>query len=545
MRHLVLTVVIAAACTPAKPVDPPDGGPSTCDERPADAAPLRLLTRAEYDRTVRDLLGDTTQPARAFPREPKAFGFENNAELHVVTGEHVEAYLAAAEALAARAVKEQKARLVTCTAGEDPTVCGTRFVRDFGKKAFRRPLSTDEVMSLAGVFEEVRVAEGGFDAGLEAALTTMLQSPQFLYVVEPGFGGTGRLGSSVALDGYELASRLSYFLWGSMPDDALLAAAGAGALRSTEGLEAQARRLLASPKSAEAVDDFFRQWLELDSLNSVVKAPAVYPAFAKDGMGAAWRESLAAFTRDVYANEATLHALLTKPAVWVSPELAQAYGFAGHSGAPKFEKLATDASTRAGLLTQPGLLARLASPDQSSPVRRGLFVLGQLLCQPTGAPPPGANTVPPKVDASSTTRQRFAQHSAQQGCNQCHDLIDPAGFGFEHFDGAGAWRDTDNGQPVDASGAIVSALRDPELQGTFSSIPELAARLAKSPQVMDCVATTAFRFGLGRVESPDDGCALSAVQTTFKESGGDLKELLVAIATSDSFRLRRAPKVTP
>lgn len=544
MRHLAVLLATTAACTSTvAPPSPPDP-PGTCDAQPAEASALRLLTRAEYDRTVEDLLGDTTRPARAFPREPKAFGFENNAAIHVTTAEAVEAFNTAAEAVAARAVKDHRSLLVTCSAGEDEKACGARFVGTFGARAFRRPLSTAERASLQTVFDAVHAAEG-FDAGLEAVVATLLQSPQFLYVVQPGSAGLGPLPKSLELDGYELASRLSYFLWGTMPDDALLAAAGAHKLDTPEGLEAEARRLLASPKAQAGVDEFVRQWLELDAFDSLTKAPASYADFAQPEWNARWKQSLALFARDALLTDGTLHGLMTRPVVYADATLAKAYALEGHSGGDQFEALSTDPRKRAGLLTQPALLARLAGPDQSSPVRRGLFVLAQLMCQPLPPPPATFNIVPPMVDQTSTTRQRFTQHSARAECHSCHQIIDPAGFGFEHFDGVGAWRDQDNGQPVDATGTIVKALRDAQLEGDFQTVPELAERLARSPQVMNCMATTAFRYGLGRVESPQDLCALEGIQATFQSSGGRWNELLVAIVKSDGFRLRKVPEVSP
>ncbi len=533
MRWLTLAALLAVACTRTSlPANP---GQRTCQKGPPRAMPPRLLTRVEYDNTVRDLLGDTTQPAQAqLPKEPLAFGWENNADLYQPTPVLAAALVGLAEDVATRAMAERKATFVAC-ATEDRT-CAQGVVSSLGRRAFRRALTQDEAAALMGLYDAA--APKGFEVALTWVLEAILQSPQFLYRVEAG-GPAGPDGT-LALTGEELASRLSYLLWRSMPDEELLTAAESGALDTQAGRQAQAKRLLDSPKSADAVADFFRQYLSLDRLPELDKDRTSYPDFSAP-LAQSWRDSFAAFAAEGWT-KGHLADLYTSDALYADTTLAQVMDL--HPAPPQGTVTRFAAPHPGGLLAQPGLLAYLASPDQSSPIRRGVFTYRQLMCQPIPDPPANLNVTIPPVSHTQTTRQRFDAHGALPGCSGCHSVIDPLGDGFEHFDGIGRWRDTDNGLPVDSSGAIVDA-REAALAGPFDGTGELAARLAASRQVHDCFATGMFRFALGRVETPDDECALDQLEGDFYASGGNLRGLLYSIATSDVFRTRAAPEASP
>lgn len=536
LRWSLFVALLAVGCTSNRP--PPNPGPQkVCQKGPSRALPPRLLTRAEYDFTVRDLLLDGTLPAlTGLPAEPLALGFENNADLYQPTPKTVAALTDLAEDVATRAIAQHKTELLPCTASD--RACAQQAIASLGRRAFRRPLTDDEAAALLTLFDVGMTKKNDFDTALTWVLEAMLQSPQFLYRVEPG--GAPRPDGTLPFTGYELASRLSYFLWRSMPDDELLAAAESGALDTDEGVRAQANRLLDSPKASDAMADYFRQVFSLDRMRDLEKAKSVYPEFTP-ALAQAWQDSMVAFTAEVAAR-GHLSDLYRDDAIYADSTLAPVLSLTPAPAPNGMQRFAY--SHAGGLLAQPGLMAYLASPDQSSPIRRGVFALRALICQPIGDPPPNlAITIPP-INANQTTRQRFDQHAGIPGCNACHRVIDPLGDGFEHFDALGRYRTRDNNLPVDSSGELVS-ISEQSLNGTFDGTGALAEKLAVSRQVHDCFATNTFRFALGRVENHDDECALQQVQEQFFDTGGSFRQLMLQIALSDQFRTRAAAEVSP
>ncbi|MFT7626233.1 MAG: hypothetical protein ACI9WU_005428 [Myxococcota bacterium] len=504
-------------------------------------ATARLVTRLEYDLTVGDLLLTDTRIARdTFPPENHALGFENNADAHTPSPLLVERQIDAARILALEAVTDRLEQLAPCaTQGTDLAACRDQFTADFGRRAFRRPLHPHEHDLLKGVFD-AGAAGGDAANGVAFVIRTALLSPQFLYRTTEMLADEAD-GQVIALSGYELASRLSYFLWSAAPDDALLSAAEAGQLDSPDGLEAEARRLLAHPRAVDSIDSFHRQWLELDRLDHLEKTlpPELLDAgITIETLRQSWRASIEAFVHHAVLPPGTgLPALLGDSAIFVDPTLSLL-----HPGAQDVDASglwSADPSQRAGLLTQPALLAVLAHSEQSSPIRRGLFVRDRLLCQPMPSPPPDVVITPPDPDPNATTRERFAQHTADPECAGCHNMIDPVGFGFEHYDQLGRWRDTENGLPIDATGDLINVPWDKAVEGPFDGAVELAGALSASPRVAACVAEHWYRFAMGRgTSAPEDGCNLDRIEQALISADGDIIELLVAIVRSDAFRLR-------
>ncbi len=501
----------------------PDAGPAPeCD--PVAAVP-RLLTRFEYDNTVQALLREPTRPAAALPAENRVLGFDNNAEAHQATPLHVEKYLELAEALALGAAERGIEQLAGCEPAAEG--CRETFIGDFGRRAFRRPLHRDEAAIYSKLWNDTVEREDAPTAA-RITLTAILQSPQFLYRVDLPLEEAE--GAPTPYGHFAMASRLSYFLLGGPPDEALLAAAEAGALGTAEEVEAQARRLLAEPAATRAFEHFHRQWLDLDAVENLAKdGVADLEGYRENLM-----ESIYALVLTAWQREEGLAALLASPRLTVSGELARVLDL------PEGEH--TLEGERAGLLTHPTVLARLAHPDQTSPIRRGIFVRERLLCQPLPPPPPEVPAEPPDPDPEATTRERFAQHTEEPLCQGCHILIDPLGFGFEGYDHLGRLRDEENGQPIDDSGEVVGA-PDPALDGPFEGALELAERLADSAVVGDCLATQWFRYALARGERREDRCAVEAARQALRASGGDFRELLVALALSNTFRTRTGSTV--
>ncbi len=509
---------------------------AACAEPAVGLQPLRRLTRDQYTRTVRDLLGIDTDVADGFPTDERLGAFESNA-IAPISNLGVEQYMAAAETLAADAMALHHDELVGCdpvTMGQEP--CAEAFIRDLGKRAHRRPLSEDEVQMYLGLFQGARDGSD-FDAALQLVLQTMLQSPHFLYHVEVGGQSDSPSEEIVAVDGYALASRLSYYLWGTMPDEALFAAAESGALAEADGLEAQAERLLADPRAAETIASFHLQWLHVDDMTAVDKDQELFPDF-DEGLKAAMQQEVADFASYVIQEgDGNLRTLMSGSfTVSDDPQLLALYGVERPVGHQSGEPIELDPAQRAGLLTQPALLAKAAHTDQSSPVHRGVVVRENFLCQPLPTPPDDVDDTPPDPDPNATTRERFAEHTSDPACAACHVLIDGLGFGFENYDAVGAFRTMEGDLPVDASGEVVATA---DIDGPFDGAVELAGMLASSTNVQQCVSRQWLNFAIGRVVGDEDACSSDAVYAAFEASDLDVPSLILSVVSSDAFRYRR------
>ena len=493
------------------------------------STPLRRLTRTEYNNTIRDLLGDDTDPADAFPPDDTALGFESSGHVSPLVAQH---YFDAAIAIAERAVADLDT-VLPCDSAGDEDGCAHDWIDDFAPRAYRRPLTDEERTSLQDLYAAAR-AQFSFEESVGVVLETILQSPSFLYRIELGLSSDGD--GLVALTHHEMASRLSYLLWSTMPDDALLAAAQDGELHDPEVLEAQARRMLDDPRAEVAVASFHRQWLGVEPLASASKDAAMFPEWSDTLRDAMIAEAGELGRYVVFEDDARLETLLTAPIGFANAELAALYGISGVDG-DALQKVDLPPEERSGILTQAGVLAQLAKADQSDPVLRGKFVRERLLCQTLPAPPPDVDVTPPDVDPDSTTRERFSQHSEDPTCAGCHILLDPLGFGFENYDALGRYRTTEAGQPIDASGELVST-RD--IDGTFDGAVELGVLLAGSEEVRECVATQWFRYAFGRAERDADECTQSQIYDAFAAADYDIQELLVGLVLSDGFRFRPA-----
>ena len=508
-----------------------------CGDPQTGPTALRRLTNDQYDRTIADLLGVETNFSSTFAPDERIGAFKSNGAAPV--GQlQVEQYMDAAEGIATEAVADLGA-LLPCdptAMGED--ACADMFIREFGAKAYRRPLTEAEVAGVMAVYADGK-AEGAFVDGIRIAVQGLLQSPFFLYHVENGIDG-GVAGQPVALSGYEMASRLSYFLWNTMPDDELFAAAAAGELLTTEGIEAQVDRMLADERAYDAIADFHLQWLGVDHIDALEKNPTAYPDFSPE-LAAAMREETAAFSNWVMREgQGSLQTLLTADfTVTEDPDLLALYGATLPPGHVPGDPVPLDGTQRSGILTHASLLAEHAHADQTSPVHRGQLIRENFLCQMLPPPPMNVDNVPPDPTPGATTRERFAEHTSDPSCAGCHQLIDGLGFAFESYDGIGAFRELDQGLPVDASGEIFGT---DDIDGEIDGALELAGQLASSQQVSACVAQQWFRFALGRLETDDDQCAFDHMLESFDETDQDMRALVKTIVVSDSFRFRLAPE---
>lgn len=509
----MIAVALLAACgdrSPGAKVDP---------EPAALPTPLRRLTEEQYARTVRDLFPGVVLAPQRLVDDALVGGFDNNVIGQAPSALLVERVETAAVDVTATAMAST-ALWLPCPddGGPDPLACGSDVLRAFGRRAFRRTLTAEEEAAYLGFFEAELAATGAFRVALPLALQAFLSSPEFLYLVETGDGGR--------LTGPEVATRLSYFLWGTMPDDALLDAAERGELGTIDGIDAQARRMLDDPRVRDAVLDFHRSWLDLDLIDDVWVHYVAYPTWSED-MNPSYRAELEDQVLRIWDHEGTLDALLLDRTTRIDDALSVVYDLpVGTDTLPDGE--------RAGVLTRAGWLAAHSHMVNPSPVKRGVWVLERLLCAPPGPPPSDVDTsIGLFGDEALTNRERYAQHTSDPACASCHTAIDGIGFGFEGYDAMGAFRTTDNGIPVDASGTIeIGALAGTAYVGAV----ELSELLAASDEVRGCYARQWYRYAIGRTEVVADGPTLEAIEETFVASGGDLRTMLLAIARSDAFR---------
>jgi hypothetical protein len=507
----------------------------TCPSTSLEPTPLRRLTRFEYANTVKDLLKVDPTPANDIPADEVSNGFDNDAGVLTVSSLHAEKYVLVSEALAKSAVQNLSA-LTTCDTtamGED--ACALAFAKSFGRRAFRRPTTANDEQALLAAYAAGKTG-GSYAEGIEVMIRAALQSPDFIYRLETTTP-TDTAAALVPLSQFELATRLSFMIWSTGPDDALLDVAQSAGLATKEQVAAKAREMLSDPRARVGLGNFFNQWSGVTRLSIITKNTDLFPSFS-ESMRTAMEAELPAFMDYVlFTGDHTLHTLLTKPVAFVSGPLGQVYGLtnAPTGTTPTMVDL-PDAQGRSGLLTQAGFLSVQGHPDQTSPVLRGKFVRAMMLCDPPPPPPDNVNISLPTIDQGATARERFSAH-ATGGCQGCHSHMDPIGFAFENFDALGQYRTMDNGQAIDATGEIIDPI-DPALGGTFNGVRELGEKLAASSQVTDCMATQMFRFATGRLEAAPDTCSLDGVKSTFSATGGDLIELVVALTQTDDFWYR-------
>jgi hypothetical protein len=491
--------------------------------------PLYRLTRREYNNTVHDLLGDTTHPADGFPDDrDRSFLFRRAG---LVATQDADLLRTTAEELTATAMKTPTS-VLPCDPASGEDACAAKFINDFGLRAYRRPLADAEKMHLTSLYQNARTTlKLSFNDAIAVLLEGILQSPAFLYHWESPYEAPKLQGAAVQLSAYDVASRLSYFIWGSMPDQPLFDAAAQGKLASDADIATQAKRMLADAKAKDAATAFFREWLEIDQIAALPKDAKSYPDY-NDELKTTLVAGTEAFAQNVFFDAGgKLETLLSADYGFSNQLLGKVYGDSAIG--TMLSKTTLDTSQRLGLLTSPAFLTMTGSPDGSNPVKRGKAVYQKLLCGELPPPPPN---VPPAKPASAggTTRQRFTEHDQNPCAQGCHMLMDPIGYAFEHYDGIGRYRTMDNNQPVDSTGMVtLDGVAKP-----FADAVELTRLLSTSETVRGCFAKQWFRFAVGRTETDGDAPSLASVATAFATNQFDMKDLAPAIAASRSFRFR-------
>ena len=514
------------------------GGPPPAEFEPGPQVFPRLTER-QYRNNIEQLLG---APLPAPPLEPDTnpyLFFNIGAASTTLSELGVQQYEEAAELFTGIVFADAPRReaLVGCLPAAPGDACVAEFLARFGRRAYRRPLSADEQARWLGMAGEL--SDGDAWQGLRHAVAGMLQSPHFLYRVE--------LGEPDPIDptrlrytSHEMASRLSFLLWNSTPDDALLDAAEAGDLLSEVGLLAETDRLLADPRSRTAIRDFFGQFLDLSRLDSITRDPTRYPLFSPT-MIDSMRTEVRLLVEDlVYRQQGDIRSMFSTRRTFVNSELAALYGVTAEGATPVTfvpVELPED-GPRAGLLTLGAFLTMNAHETENSPTARGKYVRARVLCQDVPPPPPDVDLkLDPEQAEGKTLRERLEQHRADPSCAGCHSFIDPPGFLFEHFNPIGAWQDLDNGYPIDSSG---------DLDGKpLADARGLAELLKDDKRVGRCIVTQLYRHAIGRRDVPSEWVALDEVADDFGATGYRFTELLQILVTSDVFRTVAEEEIDP
>ncbi len=525
------------ATSPGEQVDPVTGMVIPAETLVDNGLPgrslVRRLSNVEYAATIETLFGDSTDYTADFPADTAVNGFTNNTDVQDVAPALLEQYVSAAESVATNAVRDVDS-LLGCPLS-DGEACVSDFIQRFGKRAWRRPLDSTEQAELLALFQ----GEADPTTGVSLVLQALLNSPSFLYRAEVGVPVAGE--TYFVLNSWEIASRLSYFLTGTMPDDALFAAAEADTLTSLEGIEAEARRLLATPAARANVADFFSGWLNLYAVERLQRDTEQFENWDSQLPPLFYEETREFATNVVFDGAGDLNTLLTATFTYGDPSLAEFYGGTAGPAENGVARIELPPGQRAGLLTQASFLATHSKEIQTDPVSRGKFVRERMLCQGIPAPPPGLVVTAPTITPGSTTRERFAQHEEDPTCAACHLLIDPVGLAFEHYDAIGQWRDQEQGLDIDASGDLTNT----DVEGPFEGIVEMATKLSESDLATECFVRYWFRFAFGRGESDSESARLATITSDFNAADQRVQDLLIALTLTPDFRYLAKDETTP
>ncbi len=526
------------------------GDSSRVETDPVGSAPLRRLSNSEYLNALADLFPASAIAVSSLPPLPadsEVAGFSNAAEaqqpsdLRIARFEQIANLYAAALAKDAAAVHS----LVGCdyATPTEGTTCANKFVREMGSRVFRRPLSIEEQDRLSVRFAGWQ-ADIDFEAAVQLTIASMLQSPQFLYRPEVAPRSLNAA-TSVPLEPYAMASRLSFFLWESVPDDALFAAAAKDELRTEEQLRAQGTRMLANPRARRSIWSFHRQWLGLDRILSDEhnsRTEEVDPLWSAQTPVAASHESRL-FIENVLGNGGTLRDLFLSRRAFVNGDLARIYGIEAPADPNSFVEVLLPEGQRAGVLTRVAFLAGYSHRGATSPPVRGNGLGLRLLCRLPFSPPPDADLSQPMAspgDGPKTNRALFEARTAPTSCMSCHRTLNGVGFAFENFNAAGAFQTSEQGLPIDARGTLVGTDIGRPIDGAL----DMSSALSESKDVQRCATERWVRYALGRAPESTEQPLLAELRDKFGETHGDIAKLMLDIVTSKTFRLQRATPTT-
>jgi len=502
----------------------------TCGVAPA---PVQRLTTLEYNNVIRDLFGVQKDYAAGFSANAAGpAGFTTEGVAQNLSLSNVTDYLSAAKAVVADVFAASPNRLLTCTSGD---ACAESIITTLATKAFRGPPPADEIASLMTVYKSS--SSPVFTDALKLAVRAILVSPRFLfrfYLVPVNSSAV------MPLTDYELASRLSFFLWGSIPDDPLMADAAQGRLQESAVLKGHVLRMLADPRVAYLSSSFGYQWLQLDHFDATNLDTTRFPTW-NPSLKSSMKSETLAFLNHVFGQDTSVMDFVAGKYSFLDQNLSQHYGIPLPAGAgTQLTQVALN-DQRVGILTNASILALTSVANRTSPVRRGMWALEQILCSGTGAPPPNVPALPPpangstELQAESTIRQRLAQHiELGVSCSACHRLLDPIGYGYENYDSAGIWRTTYlDGTPVDASGQLPTG-------ETFKNFNDLAKIVQSDSRYPWCFTKRLASFAEGRdMTGSADECTTQPIAQTSVGPTQKFSDLVFRLIQDPSFRSRQ------
>ncbi|MEZ4314021.1 MAG: DUF1592 domain-containing protein [Polyangiaceae bacterium] len=536
----VLTLASTTAACSGSARNPAGDEPGNHPAEVAAAAPyepagavLPRLTTLQYQSSLRDLLGPDV-PLLRTEADTNPYLFDSIGAASTTLSElGAEQYELSAEAVTQHVFSDpaRRAALLGCQPARPGDPCVRDYLSRFGRRAFRRPLTGAELARWTDV--SIALAEPDLWEGVRLATAGMLQSPYFLYRVELGLPDPEHPSRRVLTD-HEMASRLSFFLWNTLPDEALLDAADAGELHDESSIYHHAVRLLSDDRARDAIQRYFAQYLDLGRLEGIQRDPETYPLFTPS-MKSAMRREVELLVDHVVQEGGDARAIFSTRESFVSSELASLYGIDAPGATESTFVRATLPEERAGLLTLGAFLTMNAHETETSPTARGKYVRERVLCQEVEPPPPDVSTTlePASGDAPATLRERLEEHRKNPACAGCHSFIDPPGLLFEHFDSIGAYREHYPGPlAIDATG---------DLDGVpLDGARDLADLLASDPRVGRCMVRQLFRHAHARRDEKGERPAIDDLTASFAAKGYDFRDLLLQLVTHESFRTLRA-----
>lgn len=548
-RHLTRTAIGVAAsasvlCAAAAGLTASalqsEARPAAAALKPGSIVAMRRLTEAQYRNSIADIFGPDIKVAGRFEPivRPTHELIASGARDSAISPAGLEQFDAMARDIAAQVFDEaNRGRFMRCQP-KDPAAadaaCAQAILARLGRYLFRRPLEADDLAAYVQMADAGAQPTHSFYRGLELALSAMLVSPKFLYVIETAEPDRAKPGGLI-LDGYSRASRLSYTLWNSTPNETLLDAAAAGKLEDPAQLSAIAQHMVDSPRFEQGVRAFFADMLLFERFDALAKDPVIYPYFNSDVAQAMPEQMLRTIVDHLVTRKGDYRQLFTTNRTYMTRALGGLYRVQVRkpSGWEAFEFPSAD--DRAGLLGQAGFLAMYSQSGRSSPTLRGRAVREQLMCQPVPNPPGNVNFTAVQDTtnkAMPTARIRLGQHVSDENCSSCHKLTDPVGLSLERFDGVGSFRTMENGAPIDPAGQLD--------QRKFSGAAGLGATLAADPDTTLCVASRALEYARA-MPSDDDGKLVETLDRAFAADGYTIQSLFVRIASMpESYRVKPA-----